>query len=115
MSEKDELPGNSAWPFERKCPECGKKFCVALIESWSYKDRGLLMCSWGCVRRREEKRRLKAESAAAKKRKTMSAAQKEELVRRLVFRGLTNEQISERTGISSQLVNYYRRKVESEG
>lgn len=112
--KKDELPAASAWPFERRCPECGKKFCVPVTETWIFRERNVLLCSWGCVRAREEKRKQKAISAAAKRQKKLSPAQKEGLVRRLVCRGLTNDEISQQTGISAQLVNYYRRKVEEE-
>ena len=114
MSERDDLPGASAWPFERRCPECGKKFCVMITETWGYRDRGVLLCSWSCVRRREEKARKKAEEAARKRAKKLKPSQKEGLVRRCVFRGMTNEEISRETGMSNQLVNYYRRKIEEE-
>ena len=113
MSERDDLPGVSAWPFERKCPECGKKFCVPITETWGYRDKATLLCSWGCVRRREEKARKKAEEAARKKaKKKLKPSQKEGLIRRYVFQGLSNEEISAETGFSTQLVNYYRRKIE---
>lgn len=114
MSERDDLPGASAWPFERRCPECGKKFCVMITETWGYRDRAVLLCSWSCVRRREEKARKKAEEAARKRAKKLKPSQKEGLVRRCVFRGMTNEEISRETGMSNQLVNYYRRKIEEE-
>ena len=114
MSERDDLPGASAWPFERRCPECGKKFCVMITETWGYRDRAVLLCSWSCVRRREEKTRKKAEEAARKRAKKLKPSQKEGLVRRCVFRGMTNEEISRETGMSNQLVNYYRRKIEEE-
>jgi len=114
MSERDDLPGASAWPFERRCPECGKKFCVMITETWGYRDRAVLLCSWSCVRRREEKARKKAEEAARKRAKKLKPWQKEDLVRRCVFRGMTNEEISRETGMSNQLVNYYRRKIEED-
>ena len=113
MSKQDDLPGVSAWPFERRCPECRKKFCVLITETWIYRDRDTLLCSWGCVRRREEKARKKAEAAAAKQRgKKLKPGQKEGLIRRYVFQGLSNEEISKKTGFSAQLVNYYRRRIE---
>lgn len=112
--KKDELPAASAWPFERRCPECGKKFCVPVTETWIFRERNVLLCSWGCVRAREEKRRQRAISEAAKRRKKLTPAQKEGLVRRLVYRGLTDEEIGRETGISTQLAHYYRRKIEDE-
>lgn len=114
MSERDNLPGVSSWPFERKCPECGKKFCVPITETWRYRDKATLLCSWSCKRKREEKARQKAEAAARKKakRKKLKPSQKEGLIRRYVFQGLSNEEISAETGFSAQLVNCYRRKIE---
>lgn len=114
MSERDDLPGASTWPFERRCPECGKKFCVMIAETWGYRDKAVLLCSWSCVRRREEKAREKAEEAARKRAKKLKPSQKEGVVRRCVFRGMTNEEISRETGMSNQLVNYYRRKIEED-
>ena len=115
MSERDDLPGASAWPFERRCPECGKKFCVPITETWGYREKAELLCSWGCVRRREEKARKKAEEAARKRaKKRLTPSQKEGVVRRFVYNGLTNEEISRETGMSMQLVNYYRRKIEED-
>ena len=107
-----EDPGASGWPYERKCPECGGKFCVPMTEKWGYRDGDTLLCSWKCVRKREAKKREKAAAEAAKKRKKLTPAQKEGLVRRLVYKGMTNEEISMETGMSMQLVNYYRRKIE---
>ena len=74
---------------------------------------GVLLCSWGCVRRRE-KRRTEAELRAAEKRnrKKLTPAQKEGLIRQKVYSGMTNEEISAETGMSVQLVNYYRKKIE---
>ena len=110
----DEITGATAWPFERKCPECGRMFAgTCALEKWTYRDKGVLLCSWGCVRRRE-KRRMEAELRAAEKRnrKKLTPAQKAALIRRYVFQGLSNEEISAETGFSAQLVNYYRRKIE---
>ena len=44
--------------------------------------------------------------------KRLTPAQKEGLIRRKVYRGMTNEEISAETGMSVQLVNYYRKKIE---
>ena len=113
---KNELAGVTAWPFERKCPECGKIFGGTMLEDWVYRDCQQYLCSWSCVRRREQKKAEAELKAAAKKRKTkkLTPAQKECLIRRLVYRGMSNEEISKETGMSVQLVNYYRRKIEAE-
>ena len=111
---KNELAGVTAWPFERKCPECGKIFGGTTLENWAYRDGQQYLCSWSCVRKREQKKAEAELKAAAKKRKTkkLTPAQKEGLIRRLVYSGMSNEEISKETGMSVQLVNYYRRKIE---
>ena len=113
MSEKGDLTGNTAWPLERRCPECGRVFCLSAVEVWGFRDRETLMCSWGCLRRREERNRQRAEAAARKKakKKKLKPTQKEGVIRRYLLKGLSNEEISAETGFSVQLVNYYRRKI----
>ncbi len=113
-NKEPDIGGASGWPFERKCPECGKMFAgVCALDEWTYKDGSVVLCSWGCVRRRE-KRRLELEMKKAEKRNRMklTPAQKEGLIRKEIIRGSTNEEISLKTGMSMQLVNYYRRKIE---
>ena len=61
---------------------------------------------------REEKAQKKAQAAAEKRTKKLKPSQKEGLIRRYVFQGLTNDEISHKTGFSAQLVNYYRRRIE---
>ena len=117
MSREDDyqIPGASAWPFEKRCPECGKVFSGTMQEIWIYRDRGEMLCSWGCQRKREKKR--EAEEAARKRKiagRMLTPAQKECIIRRLVNRGMSNDEISEETGFSRQQVNYYRRKVLNE-
>ena len=103
------------WPYERVCPECGRTFCVRSTEAWIYRDGQELLCRWDCVMRRE--RRKEAERMAEEKRRQnmqLTPRQKEGVIRWYVRRGMTNQQISEETGFSAQLVNHYRRKMEKE-
>ena len=114
MDNEKEITGATAWPFERKCPECGKIFGGTMLEEWVYRDKGQFLCSWKCVRSREKKR-AEAELKNAEKKamlKKLTPAQKEGLIRRKVYRGMTNEEISAEIGMSVQLVNYYRKKIE---
>ena len=107
---------SSAWPFERKCPECGKVFAGSCeMERWPYRDGYTLLCSWGCVRRRE-KRKEEAELRVLEKRrrKRLTKAQKTALIRQKIFIGMSNEEISLDMGISEQIVNCYRKKIEEE-
>ena len=115
-SKEPDISGASGWPFERKCPECGKVFSGTLLEEWVYKDGNNILCSYTCLRRRKKAlEAIKAKIAEKTRRaKKLTPAQKEGLVRRYANRGLTNEEISRETGLSGQLVNYYRRKIEEE-
>lgn len=110
----DEELNCRTWPFERKCPECGKVFCVMVQDDWRYHDGDTLLCSWKCVRIREAKAEQKKESPKARKARRMTPKQKESVVLACVRMGMTNREISERTGLSDQTVNYYRRKSEKE-
>lgn len=110
----DEELNARTWPFERKCPECGRVFCVLVQENWRYREGDILLCSWGCMRKREARAEQKKESPKARKARRMSPKQKESIVLACVWMGMTNREISERTGLSDQTVNYYRRKNEKE-
>ena len=121
MSRKDrrapaisEITGATAWPFERRCPECKRLFAgTCALEEWTFRDGNVLLCSWGCVRKREKRRADAALRAAEKRnRKKLTPAQKTALIRQKVYRGMSNEEISQETGMSMQLVNYYRKKIE---
>ena len=103
------------WPSDRRCPECGKKFGNWSMEDWVYRDRGQYVCSYKCQRAREKRREEEAQKAAEKRtRGKLTPAQKEKLIRQLVYRGMSNEEISRSTGISPQLANYYRKKIEED-
>ena len=102
---------------ERKCRVCGKDFCIASVEQWAYKirksrDEILLVCSWRCLRKLEKENEEK--EAAARAVKTMSAGQKSVMVRRLVLKGMSDSEIARGTGMKTQLVHYYRRKIMEE-
>ena len=109
-TEPGELPGYTAWPHERKCPECGKIFCIQVIEDWVYQDGGVPLCSWGCKRaleRREEERQERIRA----NRRNLTPKQREILVSRLMKRGATDEEIQEQLGMSRQHVLYYKKKI----
>ena len=108
----DEELNCRTWPFERKCPECGRLFCVQVQEYWRFHDGDTLLCSWGCVRKREAKAEKNKESPKARKARKMTPKQKEGIVMACVRMGMTNREISERTGLSDQVVHYYRKKNE---
>lgn len=88
-------------------------FCVELTEIWTFRERDVLLCSWGCVRRRE-KRREEAAAARARKKQKLTPAQREAMVRRLMFRGMTEDEIGAQLGMTKQNVHYYVRKIEDE-
>lgn len=86
---------------------------MPMTETWSYWDRDTMLCSWGCVRKRE-KAKAEKEAQRIEKSRRLTPKQKEALVRRMLFRGMTNEEIGKQIGLKPQLVNYYRKKVEEE-
>ena len=103
------------WPYERVCPECGRTFCVRSLEAWTFRDGQELLCRWGCMMRRERRKEAERMTEEKKQRNMqLTPRQKEGVVRWYVRRGMTNQQISEETGFSAQLVNHYRRKIERE-
>ena len=106
--------GTTAWPYERKCPECGKIFCLARAELWSFWDGPEMLCSWGCMRKRE-KRKAEKTARAAEKRSKMTPKMREAMVKRLTAQGVEAKEIGERLGIGTQLVNYYQRKGKKDG
>lgn len=116
MGRETDLPGLTAWPLERQCPECGRVFCLSAVEVWGFRDREALVCSWGCLRKREARKEAEAAAQAARKRKRMlKPAQKAALIRELAGKGLTNAEICRETCFSLQLVGYYRKKIEEAG
>lgn len=110
----EEENGPTAWPYERRCPECGKIFCLARVELWAYWDGPQMLCSWGCKRKRE-KRQAEAAARAAEKRSKMTPRMREAMVRRLTAQGKTDEEICERLGLSRQLINHYKKKIRESG
>ena len=122
MSRKDdqepaitEITGATAWPFERKCPECGKVFAGTFYEDWVYRDRGELLCSWRCKRKREQDRtRQELQRRERQRQLNLKPNQKQEIIRGYVNQGMSNKAISAITGFSLQLVNHYRKKIREE-
>ena len=112
--EEREKDFSQSWPFERVCAECGKTFCVRNVDEYAYKYRHKMLCCYSCKRKMEIRIEGKSTEAERQARKNLKPAVKEALIRRLVMRGLSNDEISKQTGFSRQLVNHYRRKMEDE-
>lgn len=111
--------GPMAWPYERKCPICGKVFCMWHADLWAYKTGERYFCSYHCMSAALKKTR--ESSAGRPKRKkaypsasTLKPKQKFELIKALIRTGLTNREIEMKTGIDRELVRYYRVKAERE-
>lgn len=103
------------WPLERTCPECGKVFCVRVQEEWRFKENGVLLCSWGCVRTRERRREERSGAAKAKRSKKLTPKQKEAAIRMFLEQGMDVKEISDRLGVRVENVYYYRKKIEEGG
>lgn len=104
----------SAWPLERKCPECGRVFCLGNLETWPFRDGTVLLCRWNCKVKREKRKAAEELKRAKAKKRKLTPAQKEGIVRKHVMDGLSNQEIAGKTGLSAQTVNYYRRKIEED-
>lgn len=114
MSTK-KYDGISLWPFEVRCPECRKVFCVRDKEEWAWRVGGALVCSYGCMNRHEARKAgERLEDIRKQARKKLTPAQKEALIRNCIRRGLTNGEIAIETGLSTQVASYYRKKIEEE-
>lgn len=110
----------TAWPYERKCPICGKMFVMHSTEEWGYTVGSKRFCTYSCLRkyeRKQEENRRKVETKPKARRIStdgMSPEQRKIIVAMYMKMGSTNREIAELTGMDQELVNYYRRKVESE-
>ena len=115
---KDEFLNSkpTEWPFERKCPECGKVFSGRSLDDWAFKDKGTYICSWKCFRAREMRANAETMELERKARELgrLKPAQKMELIRMYRRKRLNESQISQATGLSWQAIHYYWRKIEGE-
>lgn len=90
----------------RICPTCKKEFYAT--SQWAYyineRINGKTFCSWGCLQAAREK----------KKNTQRVGKEKREMILSLAREGYPDEEIGRMTGISGQLVRYYRLKEEKE-
>lgn len=106
-------PAVMVWPFERKCPMCGKVFISLDLDAWVYRDGSKLLCSWGCMRKAEQNREVSEDVKKVQKRfAKMTPDRKEREIRQRIMQGMSNSDIQKETGFSKQLINYYRKRIE---
>lgn len=119
--KKTSLPGSSEvagarWLTERKCPECGKSFCVVDMDAWAYKSKEKALCSWHCLRalekRLDEKAVRRTKSMAGRVRLTKD--QIRQMVD-LVENGKNMSEIARAFGVNRELVGYHVQKARKKG
>lgn len=119
--KKTILPGlddaaGTRWLTERKCPECGKSFCVPDMEAWAYKSKEKALCSWHCLRalekRLDEKAVRRTKSMAGRVRLTKDQIRQ---IVDLVENGKNMSEIARAFGVSRELVGYHVQKARKKG
>lgn len=110
-SEEQRHGDGTDWLYERKCPQCGKRFCMPNKEMWVYKDGDRVLCSWHCLREREKNAKAAAVPRKSKAGKIrLNPAQKAWMMQ-MIEQGLSTIEIERKLGVSNQVVWYYRRKA----
>ena len=104
--------GASLWMCEKVCPVCGRKFVMFTIEHWAWKYRGRPVCRYSCMRKLEQDAVDRLAESRNRRKVVLKKAQREALVQGLIIKGLTDDQIIERTGISRAFVRQSREKLE---
>lgn len=102
------------WPYERKCPECGKVFMITCLDDWGYYVKSAntkgrrFFCSYRCIRawkKRKEEKTAQGKEDNERKRKIME----------MISIGADTETICQALDVSRQTVNYYMMKARKAG
>lgn len=115
IQEQPESGKLSQFFYERKCYVCGKIFCTRFPAQWAFRGpRDRMYCSWSCLRKDEQRLELLKRNKTLKK---MELRADPVYVRNVLYkclvRGMSNDEISERTGLSPESVDYYRQRWET--
>lgn len=94
-------------PVHRKCPVCGKRFFIDMIELWVYK-RGtghgqIYICSWKCLREFDRNK--------GKIKTPRVLTGRAEQIKNLLDKGITVTEISETLGVKSTTVYRWKYKI----
>lgn len=117
MPDEEGLYGSgTGWFFERKCPQCGGRFCMPDREMWAYKDGYTILCSWRCLRAREKQKQLNAAEKKGKKAGNirLKPEVKVEMIR-MIKKGVKPAEIDVKLGVPREVVWYYQRKLREKG
>lgn len=114
--KKTILPGlddaaGTRWLTERKCPECGKSFCVVDMEAYVYKNRGQAFCSWHCMRAREARKNEWATKRQSKAGNIRLSAEQRQQVERMIKQGKSDAEICQTFGVGKEVVWYHKQKI----
>ena len=94
---------------ERKCIVCGKIFVPPFADLWTYRVGDKWFCRYNCRREWEKKQGKVSKDDIVHRGRKKSEDPKIDKVLRLLEAGYTVEQVAKKTGVSRQLVYYYRR------
>lgn len=111
-SQESDEDWVSHWATERKCPVCGKSFCVQNKELWVYKAGDIVMCSWHCLREREKRLADKARPKRNKSGLTRYTPEQLEKLEELVKAGKSNIEIGCELGVRADSVWYHKKKIQ---
>lgn len=117
---KTSLPGSSEvsgvrWLTERKCPECGKSFCVLDMEAYVYKIRGQALCRWHCMRAREARKKRWATKRQSKAGNIRLSAEQQQQVEQMIKQGKSDAEICQTFGVGEAVVWYHKQKIRKKG
>ena len=107
--ESGDLVG-TFWLFDRKCPECGKNFCIRNRDMWAYKDGETALCSWHCLRAREARKEERATKRQSKAGNIRLSAEQRQRVVQMIEEGKSVSEICQTFGVGKEVVWYHKRK-----
>ena len=108
------MPGDrngTFWLYDRKCPECGKIFCMPYKDLWAYKDGDRILCSWHCLRAREKRREEKVAKIDSMAGSIRLSEEQVERIQALIRQGRSVREISVLFGVSREVIRYHKRKM----
>lgn len=97
------------YPLEKKCPTCGKTFCIRDKSLWGYyrnlNGNECFFCSWSCLQKYLERREKKGKQGKLNK-------QRQKVILEMLAAGYNYQCIAAELDVSKQMVKYYANKYQ---